>query len=255
MSFTEHEMGSVPSETDPTTPTSTQPPAPFKGAHKIWAIIGIIVLGLTFWPIALVLGFILRSVNERRYRTVGIVGISVGFVSMAITGMFYFLLLNVVPMALNNAAVAPIVPDTTVSATQEPAPSVAVPAPAPTVTPDTSGLAVQPLASSASDLVAKIESYRDDAFRTGDMTLLDKYYPSHQNTRWQHDYAEIVTDKTASDVLSTIVDIKLLSVTSTKVVSDVTIKTRYTVNGTTKTEVYTSHNTYEVVSGRWYLTS
>jgi hypothetical protein len=104
MSFTEHEVGSVPSSTNPVTPT--QPVA-----HKVWAIVGIIALSLTFWPIGLALGIILLFVSGRRYRTVGIVGISVGAVSMAITGMFYFLLLNVVPMALNSAtSVAPIAP-------------------------------------------------------------------------------------------------------------------------------------------------
>ena len=123
MSFTEHEMGPVPSETDPATPTQPVAPVPFKGAHKVWAIIGIIALSLTFWPIGLVLGIVLLFVSGRRYHTVGIVGTAVSAVSMAITGMFYFLLLHVVPMALNSAAtsVAPVAPETTVSAQPSPA--------------------------------------------------------------------------------------------------------------------------------------
>jgi len=106
MSFAEHEVGSVPSSTNPVTPT--QPVA-----HKVWAIVGIIALSLTFWPIGLALGITLLFVSERRYRTVGIVGTAVSAVAMAITGMFYFLLLNVVPMALNSVSVAPVAPAAT----------------------------------------------------------------------------------------------------------------------------------------------
>ena len=116
MSFTEHEAGPVPSETDPVTPV---PPvtAPFKGAHKAWAIIGIIALSLMLWPIGLVVGIILLFVANRRFRTVGIVGTSVGTVSMAITGMFYFLLLHVVPLQLSGTAVTSAVPVATATAT------------------------------------------------------------------------------------------------------------------------------------------
>ena len=109
MSFTPHEVGQVP------TATPAQPP--FGGSAKAWAIIGIIALSLTLWPIGLVVGIILLFVANRRFRTVGIVGISVGAVSMAITGMFYFLLLHVVPMQLNSAALAPTVPVVTATAT------------------------------------------------------------------------------------------------------------------------------------------
>lgn len=255
---TQQEVGPVPSETDPATPAQPVAPIPFKGAHKAWAIVGIIALSLTFFPIGLVLGIVLIFVSEHRYRTVGIVGTAVGFVVTVITGMFYFLLLNVVPMALNNAAVAPVAPETTVSAQPSPAaPSVAVVAPTPEIS-ATNPVAtdpVQSVASSTKELIGKIEAYRFEALKTSDLSLLDKYYPSHQDVGWQDDRTAIVTHKNAGLNSTAITGIEVYTVSSSKIVARVTRKYVFADSGKMTTEVDSSNNTYEVVSGRWYLTS
>ena len=245
MSLTEHEVGQVPSAT-PARP-------PFGGSALILSIIGIVLLSMMGSPVGLAIGIVLLFINGHRYRMVGIIGTALSGTILVTTIAYFAIMFGVV--AHNGAApVATAAPASTVSVPQQTTPTVVVPAPAPTVTPDTSGLAVQPLSSSASDLIAKVEAYRSQAFLTGDMKPLDNYYPSHQNVGWQHDYDEIVTGKTSGDI-STITNIKLISVSNAKIVADVTIKDVGVVNGKTTTDVFIENNTYEVVNGRWYLTS
>jgi hypothetical protein len=72
---------------------------------------------------------------------------------------------------------------------------------------------------------------------------------------WIHDYDVIVTGKNVGNSHSVITGIQLVSVTSSKIVANVTYTDNYTVNGKAATEVYTDPNVYEVINGRWFLTS
>lgn len=241
MSTTQHKVGPVPSETDPVTPVLPLAPAPFTGARKVWAIIGIVALSFPFWPIGLSLGVVLLFVSGRRYRTVGIVGTAVSAASMVATALFYVVLLNALPTALNTASsVAPVVPDTTVSVPQQP----------------TTG-SIQPVASTPEELIKRIETYRFQAFWQGDLSLLDSYYPNHNDGGWRHDRDVIVAGKVTGNVYNTITGIKLISVTDTKIVAQVTLKTTQTIDGKTSTylDSYPYPNTYGLINGRWYLTS
>ena len=244
MSLTEHEVGQVPSE------TPVQPP--FGGSALILSIIGIVLLSMIGSPVGLAVGIVLLFINGHRYRMVGIVGTALSGTILVTTIAYFAIIFGVV--AHTAAPVAATAPVATISVPQEPTPAIVVPAPEPTVTPDTSGLANQPISSSASGLIAKVEAYRFQAFLTGDMKPLDNYYSSHQNTRWQHDYDAIVTGKTSGEIV-TITNIKLISVSDAKIVADVTIKDVGVFNGKTTTGVFTETNVYEVVNGRWYRTS
>jgi len=135
------------------------------------------------------------------------------------------------------------------------APSVAAVAPEPVATNPVASGSVQPVASSTKELIGKIEAYRFDAFKTSDLSMLDKYYPNHQAVGWQYDRTSIVTHKNAGLISTAITSIDVYTVSSSKITALVTRKYVFADSGKTTSEWDSSNNTYGFISGRWYLTS
>ena len=258
MSTTHNEVGPVPSEIDPATPATPVSPAPFKGSRKAWAIVGIVALSFPpLWPIGLVVGIVLLFVANRRFRTVGIVGVSVGTVSMAITGMFYFLLLHIVPMQLNSAtSVVPVVPVTTASAPQQTTPPAVDPIPSISATNPVATGPVQPIAATPEDTIRAVEAYRIQAFMKADPSLLAYYFALGRNPGNDRLYVKtaerinkIKPEHLLGHLALSIPKIVMVKFTPTRMVANVTVHD--TVDGVVYDGSTYNWRVYEVVHGRW----
>lgn len=65
------------------------------GVSLVWAIIGMAVLSLAFWPAALVLGTVLLFAANRRYRTVGIAGTILGAIGLVLSIVVLVLIVSI----------------------------------------------------------------------------------------------------------------------------------------------------------------
>ena len=93
MSFTEQEVGRVPSAT-PARP-------PFGGSALILSIIGIVLLSIIGSPAGLAVGIVLLFINGRRYRMVGIIGTALSATIMVTTIAYFAIIFGAVA---HNAA-------------------------------------------------------------------------------------------------------------------------------------------------------
>jgi len=253
MSFTEHEVGQVAPQNNPTDVVAPK--------HLNFAVVAVISFLVPLAGLIMAIGYN-KKVTKHNQQVGGpkasalnywlVFGISAALAFMAVVAVNLSLSpRNATYIVVGTGPAAPGVEPS------QAAPSVAVQAPEPVATNPVETGQVQPVASTPQELIKRIETYRFQAFWQGNLSLLDSYYPSHNNTTWLHDRNVIAAGKVTGNIYNTITAIKLISVTDTKIVAQVTLKTTQTIDGKTSTSLdnYPYPNTYELINMRWYLTS
>ena len=247
MSFTEQEVGQVPSD------TPAQPP--FGGSALILSIIGIVLLSMIGSPAGLIVGIVLLFINGRRYRMVGIIGTALSATILATTIAYFAIIFSAV--AHNVAApVATAAPAATVSVPQQPTPAVVVPTPDALPTNPVETGPIQPVASTPEGTIRAIEAYRIKAFETGDPSLLAFYFAIGNNPGNDQLYLLDVRDITQINakhlvgrVSLSVTKIEMVSVTATKMIANVTVHD--VINGRVVDDATYNWRTYLAVNGRW----
>jgi hypothetical protein len=251
MSFTEHEVGQVAPQTDPTDVVAPK--------HLHFAVVAVISFLVPLAGLIMAIGYN-KKVTKHNQQVGGPKASALNYwLVFGISAALAFMAVVAVNLSLSPRNATYIVVGTGPAAPSaqpsQAAPSAPVQGPEAVATNPAATGPIQPVASSTKELIGKIEAYRSEAFLTSDLSTLDKYYPSRQDVGWQHDNIVITSGKTAGFISSTITGINLVSVSDTKIVANVTFADTYTVNGERKTFVRTDPNTYEVINGRWFITS
>lgn len=253
MSFTEQEVGSLPSAT----PARPQ----FGGSALILSITGIVLLSIIGSPAGLAVGIVLLFINGRRYRMVGIIGTALSATIMVTTIAYFAIIFGAV---VHNAAppVATAAPAATVSVPQQPTPAVVPPTPDALPTNPVETGPIQPVASTPEGTIRAIEAYRIRAYETSDPTLLAYYFAvgtnplnDATNRATAIRVKRVKIEHLVGRLSESVTKVEIVSATPTKMVANVTV--RETIDGSISNSPLINTNyrfigrTYAVIGGRW----